>query len=122
MFELFFLVKLMILNSDNMSKYRAYILYGKDLENLLKRIIHFTGSCKNIIAELSLKTFISRLCSEETTYVELKDYRDIDNVLLKHEEGKALIFQLNSPRDNIYSIALIPIDKYNKSKTREMVK
>ncbi|MEM4442108.1 MAG: hypothetical protein QXN02_04270 [Ignisphaera sp.] len=103
----------MVLNDSGIPRYRAYIIYGRDVENILKRIAAFVNGCRNIVAESSLRSIFSRLC-EDATYVELKDYSDVDRVILSYEEGKAIVFPVSSPRLDVHAIALIPIDKTNK--------
>ncbi|MEM1560492.1 MAG: hypothetical protein QW775_02005 [Ignisphaera sp.] len=105
----------MKLNEEGLGKYRAYVLYGKNVENILQRIITFVGGCKNVVADVILGEFLRRLCSEDYTSVELKDYRDVDKVISLIEEGKAIAFFVESPRNDVYAIALIPVDEHNKA-------
>lgn len=105
----------MRLNEEGLGRYRAYVLYGKNVENILQRIIAFVGGCKNIVADVMLGEFLGRLCPKDSTTVDLENYRDVDKVIASTEEGKAIVFFVEAPRDDVYAIALIPIDKHNKA-------
>lgn len=105
----------MKLKEDGIGRYRAYVLYGKSVENILQRIIAFVGGCKNIIADTMLEEFLRKLCLKDSMFVELKGYLDVDKVIASSEEGKAIVFSVEAPRDDVYAVALIPVDKHNKS-------
>lgn len=108
----------MMLALDNsvMTRYRGYILYGKNIENLLKRVIAFVDGCKNIVADTILSEMLSKLCTEKPEFIEFKSYTDIDKVIASAIEGKAIVFAIKPPREDIHAIALIPIDRFNKSR------
>jgi len=103
------------LGDRGLAKYRAYILYGKNIENILQRIIAFVDGCKNIIADVDLEKPFSSLCPEKPVFTEFKSYADVDKAVEASDEGKALVFFVESPREDVYAVALIPIDSFNKS-------
>lgn len=106
----------MILDSDGISRYRAYILYGKNIENLLQRIVSYVEDCKNIVTDIQLDSILSKFCQKKNMSLEVKSYEDIDKAIAVLEEGKAIVFRVKSPRDDVYAIAFIPIDQFNKSR------
>lgn len=109
-----------MLNSSGMTRYRGYIIYGKSLENILKRVLNFVGGCKNIVADIELQKTLSLFCTDEAVFRELKSYDDVNNVIALGEEGKAVVFLVESPKENIYAVALIPIDKFNRSMVEKL--
>ncbi|MEM3980511.1 MAG: hypothetical protein QXF79_04555, partial [Ignisphaera sp.] len=108
------------LKEDGISRYRAYVLYGVSVENILRRVVAFVGGCENIIADTMLKEFLRKLCLKDSVFVELKDYLDVDKVIASSEEGKAIVFSIEAPRDDVFAVALVPVDKFNKSVVRVM--
>lgn len=105
----------MVLNDNDISRYRAYIIYGKDMESILRRVASFANGCSNMVIESSLKSVASRVC-RDASYVELNGYSDVDKAILSREEGKVIVFQVSSPRSDVYAVALILVDRFNKSR------
>lgn len=105
----------MKLDESGITRYRAYVLYGKSIENLIQRIVVFVGGCKNIIADAMLQDVLLKLCKEKPVITELKQYSDVDKAITSSEEGKAIVFVVDSPRRDVYAIAFVPVDKFNKS-------
>ena len=105
-----------MLESSGLAKYRGYILYGRSAENILQRVVAFADRCENVVVDVELKDVLARICKSNFGVVELKSYEDVDRAVIGLEEGKALVFAVDSPRDDVYAVALVPIDKFNKSR------
>jgi hypothetical protein len=108
----------MKLNSYGIAKYRAYILYGKNVENILQRVIAYVNSCTNIIADSALGETLAKLCTDKPIVVEIGSYKDVDEIISRSSEGKAILFMVESPRADVHAIAFIPVDKFNKNVVR----
>jgi hypothetical protein len=108
----------MKLNDSEIVKYRAYILYGRNVENILQRIIAYVNGCINIIADSILEQALNKLCNDKPTIIEIQSYRDVDEIISRSIEGKAVLFMVESPRVDIYAVAFIPVDKFNKNVVR----
>ena len=105
----------MIFSDAVVSKFQAYIIYGKNIQDILRRIVSYLKGCSNAIADTELRSFLDSICANETPlYVELREAKDIEEVVAKYDLGKGLLFRVLSPRDDVYAIAFIPINKYNK--------
>lgn len=104
------------MSCNNLAKYRGYVLYGQSLENLVQRVLAFLNGCGKLVADTPLSELVSKLCTEKPTTVELKDCRDVDRVIASSEEGKALVFVVEAPKEGVHALALVPVDKFNKAR------
>ncbi|MDK6028386.1 hypothetical protein QPL79_03290 [Ignisphaera sp. 4213-co] len=105
----------MIINDDDVSKFQAYIIYGKNINEILKRIINYLNGCSNIISDSKLKNYFDIVCTNSSPqYVEFSDIKMLNDIILRSELGKGLVLKAESPRNDVYAIAFIPINQRNK--------
>jgi precorrin-6B methylase 2 len=105
-----------MLEDKEIMKFQAYILYSRNIEDILKRIANYLENCNKIIADTNLGELLKNVCEgSEPHLIELKDYKIIEEVINREPIGKGIIFRVVSPRSDVYAIAFIPINNFNKT-------
>ncbi|ADM28393.1 hypothetical protein Igag_1591 [Ignisphaera aggregans DSM 17230] len=105
-----------MLDDRDIEQYQAYILYSKNIIDIIKRISNYLSGCNKMFIDIELKEISQQVCGENMPrYVELKSYDDVNKLILESENGYGIIFRVPSPKDNVYAIAFIPINNHNKN-------
>lgn len=106
-----------MLDDKDVMKFQAYILYSKNVDNILRRIVNYLGNCNKIIADIELSDILKGICveSEPPHFMEFKDCKMVEEVINNEVIGKGIVFRVTSPRSDVHAIAFIPINSFNKS-------
>lgn len=106
----------MVLPEGEVTRYQAYIIYGKDVTDVLRRIANYVGGCQNLVADVELKQFLEeKVCREGgPVYVVFESYAKVNEVILSEGVGKGVIFPVPSPVEGVHAVAFIPINEFNK--------
>lgn len=105
-----------MLEDKIVSKFQAYILYSKNVNDILKRIVNYIGNCSKIIADTELYSLLKEICTEfEPHFTEIKDYHTIENLINNESTGRGIVFKVVSPINDVHAVAFIPINEFNKS-------
>jgi hypothetical protein len=105
----------MVLKDSIVSKFQAYIIYSKSLKEIARRIVNYMNGCNNIISDVELKPIFDELCTEsKPQFIEIKDENIVDKIVSEAELNKGVVFRVESPRDDVYAIAFIPVNQRNK--------
>jgi hypothetical protein len=105
----------MVLEDSVVSKFQAYIIYSKNLKEILKRVINYMQGCNNIVSDVELKPVFEEVCSNaKPQYIEFSNAESVDKAILQAELNKGIIFRVSSPRSDVHAIAFIPVNQRNK--------
>lgn len=105
-----------MLEDSFITKFQAYILYSKNISNVLKRIVNYLGDCSKIIADAELYSLLEGICTEfKPLFMEIKDYHTIESLIDRESTGKGIVFKVASPANDVHAVAFIPINEFNKS-------
>ncbi len=104
-----------MLSEDIVKKFRAYILYGTDLEDLIQRIIRFVGGCDKIVVDSEcgdIVMLVSSLCGDNVLTKSLND-QNIFEVLRELSKGMSIVTMCTEVPSPFKAICIIPVDDYN---------
>ncbi len=105
-----------MLEDKDVTNFQAYILYSKNISDILKRIVNYLGDCNKIIADIELGNLLKEICIEsKPRLTEFRSYDVVRDLINNELVGKGIVFKITSPKDDIYAIAFIPINEFNKS-------
>lgn len=105
----------MIVNDNVISRYQAYIVYGKNINEILRRIANYLNGCNNVVSDIELKKYFDSICGGSSpSYVEINDVKALDELIMRTEISKGIVLRAESPREDVYAIAFIPINQRNK--------
>lgn len=105
-----------MLEDKDVTKFQAYIIYSKNISDILKRIVNYLGDCKKIIADIELSNLLKEICIEsEPRFAEFRNYDIVRDLINKELIGSGIVFRVVSPRSDVYAIAFVPINEFNKS-------
>jgi hypothetical protein len=108
----------MVLEDSVVAKFQAYIIYSKNLKEILKRVVNFMQSCNNLVSDVELKPVFDEICGNfKPRYMEFPDSEAIDKAVMQAELNSGIVFRVSSPRSDVHAIALIPVNQRNKEAT-----
>jgi len=105
-----------LISDNDLQSVQGYILYGADVEDLVLRTIGFAEGCQNIVADKSLEHVFRKLCRDASPR-SLTGFRDLDDVyraIESYPQGTYIVLRVSSDIEGVVSIALIPINSFNK--------
>ena len=105
-----------------LERYRCYILYGKDLRDLVLRAIIYAEKCESIYFDESLQRVAQELCGRRINVVSVSDTHRLAELIVKLGMGKLLVLAVEPPRQDVVSIAVIPVDDFNKLRAEEFIR
>ncbi len=104
----------MVSDSD-LQALQGYVLYGASLEDLVLRTIGFAEGCSKIVADEALEPVFRKLCRD--TMPKLARFSSVDDVyraISDNPRGLYIVLKVMTSIENIASIALIPVNEFNK--------
>ena len=108
-----------MLSDEGLEKYQAYVLYGMNREDLVKRIVNYLEGCDKVIADKALEPILNSICgTTKPRVVEISSYGDVDKMIRENENGMGIVFEVRSPVEGIIAIAMVLVNEYNKRVAR----
>ncbi len=66
--------------------------------------------------DIELVEISEKVCLEnKPRYIELRNYDDVNRIIIENEPGYGIVFRVPSPKNDVYAVAFIPINDRNKN-------